>query len=177
MKHTKLILFLFGVAIIGFYSGVFVRTIDKRDDIEQTQKRRVCVDMVADLFHAGHIEFLKKAKKFGDYLIVGLDSDKDCQSYKRLPILKLEERMKAVGACKYVDKVIGNVPLRVTDEFIDKHKIDVVVHGDDYDETKREYFYGVAIKRGIFKTVSYTDGISTSDIINRVKERTSQNLL
>ena len=38
---------------------------------------RVYADMTADLFHAGHVEFLKKARALGDYMIVGLMSDED----------------------------------------------------------------------------------------------------
>jgi cytidyltransferase-like protein len=37
---------------------------------------RVYVDMVADLFHYGHVNFLKQARQFGDYLLVGIHSDK-----------------------------------------------------------------------------------------------------
>ena len=63
-------------------------------------------DMVADLFHYGHVNFLKQCHKLGDYLIVGIHSDKDVESYKRKPILSFEERIKVVQACKYVDKVV-----------------------------------------------------------------------
>ena len=43
-------------------------------------------DMVADLFHYGHVNFLKRCKQLGDYLIVGIHSDSDVESYKRKPI-------------------------------------------------------------------------------------------
>lgn len=134
-------------------------------------KRRVYVDMVADLFHAGHIEFLKQARAFGDYLIVGLDSDEVCASYKRRPILTLEERVKVVEACRFVDEVIPNVPLVLTDALIEKYHIDVVIHGDDFDKAKLDKYYGAAIRRGIFVTVPYTKGISTTDIIRRIRSR------
>ena len=38
---------------------------------------RVYAEMVADLFHRGHVEFLKRARALGDYLIVGVMSDED----------------------------------------------------------------------------------------------------
>lgn len=138
---------------------------------QYAQAKRVYVDMIADLFHAGHIEFFKKALKHGDYLIVGLIGDEVATGYKRLPILTLSERMAAVSACRYVDEVIGDAPLYLTDEFLDEHKIDVVIHGDDYDQETIEAFYGPALKRGIFKTVPYTPGISTSEIIRRIVSR------
>ena len=48
---------------------------------------RVYADMVADLFHHGHLEFLKKASAMGDYLIIGIMSDYDAANVKRQPIL------------------------------------------------------------------------------------------
>ena len=83
-------------------------------------------DMVADLFHYGHANFLKQCSELGDYLIVGIHSDNDVESYKRKPILSFEERIKVVKACKYVDKVIKG-PLIVTTELLEKYKIDYVV--------------------------------------------------
>ena len=75
--------------------------------------------MVADLFHYGHVNFLKQCHKLGDYLIVGIHSDKDVETYKRKPILSFEERIKVVQACKYVDKVVKG-PLILTTEFLKK---------------------------------------------------------
>ena len=129
----------------------------------------VYVDMVGDLFHAGHISFLQKAKNFGDYLVVGVLNDETCTSYKRKPILTQEERVKAIEACRFVHKVIPNAPLKITNEFINKHKITVVVHGDDYKKEITNYCYDAAIKRGIYKTVPYTKGISTTEFIDRIK--------
>lgn len=71
---------------------------------------RVYVDIVGDLFHAGHVEFFKKAKALGDYLIVGVLADEVVQGYKREPVLTLEERVKVIESCKYVDEVIVAPP-------------------------------------------------------------------
>lgn len=132
---------------------------------------RVYVDVVGDLFHAGHVEFFKQAKEFGDYLIVGVLADDVVEGYKRVPILSLEERVKVIGACKYVDEVVVAPPLRLTEEMIKKYKIDLVVHGDDFNMALLDDQYGVSRKLGIFRTVPYTKGISTSDIIKRVASR------
>ena len=48
---------------------------------------RVYVDMVADLFHYGHVEFLRKARALGDHLLVGICSDEAVQTNKLKPIL------------------------------------------------------------------------------------------
>jgi cytidyltransferase-like protein len=135
------------------------------------EQTRVYVDIVGDLFHAGHIEFLKKAKSFGDYLIVGVLADETVEEYKREPIFSLSDRVKVIEACKYVDEVIVAPPLRLTEEMVQDYKIDFVVHGDDFDQSKIEDQYAVAYELGIFRTVPYTAGISTTEIIRRVAER------
>lgn len=55
-----------------------------------------------DLFHVGHLDFLEKASKLGDYLIVGLHTDPVVNSYKgsNYPIMNLHERVLSVLACK-----------------------------------------------------------------------------
>jgi cytidyltransferase-like protein len=132
---------------------------------------RIYADIVGDLFHAGDIEFFKKAKECGDYLIIGVLSDEDVESYKRVPILTLQERAAVIGACRYVDEVIVAPPLRLTREWIEEHKIDLVVHGDDFNPDLLMDQYGVSIEMGIFKAVPYTRGISTTNIIQRIVDR------
>ena len=132
---------------------------------------RVYVDIVGDLFHAGHVEFFKKAKSFGDYLIVGVLADETVEEYKRTPILTLDERVRVIEACKYVDEVIAAPPLRLTEEMIHQYQIDYVVHGDDFNRELLEDQYGVALKLGIFRTVPYTRGISTTEVIQRIVAR------
>ena len=135
---------------------------------------RVYADIVGDLFHAGHIEFLKKARGLGDYLIVGVMSDENVEKYKRTPILTLEERVKMISACRYVDEVIVDSPLRLSKEWLADHQIDYVVHGDDFNPELLRDFYGSSLDLGIFRAVPYTPGISTSNIIQRIVERYEQ---
>ena len=125
--------------------------------------------MTADLFHFGHVNFLKQASEIGDYLIVGIHSDETVQNYKRSPIMTMEERISVVASCRYVDEVIPDVPLIVDLEWIKKHNIHVVVHGDDFSEDLLQLCYKVPIEMGIFEKVPYTPGISTTDIIKRLK--------
>ena len=130
---------------------------------------RIYVDMVADLFHYGHVNLLKKARECGDYLLVGIHSDEVVESYKRKPILTIKERMATVAACRYVDKVIPDAPLIVTHDWIEENEIDVVVHGNDFTNDMRDICYKVPIEMGIYKEVTYTPGISTTEIIARCK--------
>ena len=125
--------------------------------------------MTADLYHFGHVNFLKQASEIGDYLIAGIHSDETVQNYKRSPIMTMEERISVVASCRYVDEVIQNAPLIIDLKWIKKHNIHLVVHGDDFSEDLLQLCYKIPIEMGIFKKVPYTPGISTTDIMNRLK--------
>ena len=143
----------------------------------------VYVDLVGDLFHAGHVRFLQRvralaAERAGDAevrLVAGLMGDEAAASYKRRPVQPLLERTIVVGACRYVDEVVADAPMPVDDAFLDRHRIDLVVHGDDMADEDLAYWYGAPIARGIFAVVPYTreiDGaaVSTSELIRRAGE-------
>ena len=129
---------------------------------------RVYIDIVGDLFHTGHLNLIKTAKSLGDYLIVGVHSDEDTASYKRTPIIPEEQRYEIIRSCRYVDEVVENAPLLITEEFIDENKIDLVVHGDDIRQAYEEQ-HKIPRKLGKMRYVPYTAGVSTSDIINKIR--------
>ena len=124
--------------------------------------------MTADLFHYGHVNFLKNASLVGDQLIVGIHSDKVVEEYKRTPIMTMNERIAVVAAVKYVDEVIPDAPLLIDEKWIKKHDIDMIVHGDDWEISKLQNIYKIPIEMGIFKTIPHTPSISTTDIIKRL---------
>ena len=130
----------------------------------------VYADMVGDLFHYGHVEFLRKAKEFGDILYIGVNGDEVVSNYKRKPIIDLDERVKVIEACKYVDKVIPNSPWYITKEFLDELKVDVVVTVPRTCDVIK-MCYEIPQKMGILRFVPYTKGVSTSEIINRILTR------
>jgi len=81
--------------------------------------KRIYIDGVWDMFHYGHVNFMKKCKEKGDILIVGICSDEDCKDYKRIPVITMEERTKVIEGCKYVDEIIAPCPCNgITKEFI-----------------------------------------------------------
>lgn len=146
------------------------------DDVIARKGKIVYVDMVGDLFHAGHIKFLERARALGDYLIVGLNSDEDCAGYKRLPILTLAERAAAALGCRFVDAVLPAAPMVAGEDLFDQLHIGAVAHSDDFTHAKIEKYYGAALRRGIFHLTPYTQGISTSEIINRIVTRSGDDL-
>lgn len=131
----------------------------------------VYADMVGDLFHLGHIKLLQRAKALGDILIVGVNKDEDVESYKRIPTLTLEERTQVIQACRYVDKVISPAPLIITEEFMNEHSIDLVVHAHEEGDTRYDEMYAVPVKLGKFKRLDYTKSISTTEIMQRIIDR------
>ena len=64
---------------------------------------RVYADIVGDLFHYGHVEFLRQARALGDYLLVGVCGDEVVGPNKRRPILTMVERVASVAGCRYLD--------------------------------------------------------------------------
>jgi hypothetical protein len=80
-----------------------------------------------------------------------------------------DERVECVSHCRYVDEVISNSPWCLTQEFIDKHQIDYVTHGEDLsvDEHGNDAYKWVK-DQGRFVVVKRTEGISTTDLILRI---------
>jgi cytidyltransferase-like protein len=143
----------------------------KKVEIEGRRQIRVYADMVADLFHHGHIEFLRQVSAMGDYVLVGINADNIAEVHKRRPVQTMEERIASVLACQYVDEVIPNAPWYFDPAWIEKYDIGLVVHGDDYSDERQRDMYKVPIEKGIFRTVPYTKGISTTEIIHRNGKR------
>ena len=135
---------------------------------------RVYIDMVADLFHIGHLNLIKRSAEVGDYLIVGIHSDKSVESYKRKPIIEENQRYEIVKSCRYVDEVIKNAPLEITRDFIKQYRIECIIHGDDTSEELKKQ-HQAAIKMGIVRYLPRTKGISTTDIIERIKRDDKEN--
>lgn len=86
------------------------------------------------MFHIGHVEFLKKAKELGDYLLVGVYDDAVVHAIhgSNYPIMNLHERVLSVLACKYVDEVIIGAPYIVSRNVLDSvGKVSIVCHGSN----------------------------------------------
>jgi len=136
------------------------------------KKTRIYSDMAADIFHRGHVEFLKKISKLhkNSHIIIGIHSDKCITKYKRKPIFCMKDRIEIIKSCKFVDEVIKNAPLSITTNFLKIHKIDIVVHGNDMTDFLKKHNYKIPIDLGIMKTVPRWKGISTTKIIKKIKK-------
>ena len=129
---------------------------------------RVYADVVGDLFHVGHLNLFRQARKFGDYLLVGVHSDESVESYKRMPIFNQSDRYDLIKNCRLVDDIVKDAPLVLTEKFINKHSIDIVVHGDDT-SSHFEKQHKIPLEMGIMRYLKYTEGVSTTEIINKIR--------
>ncbi|EIQ2098251.1 adenylyltransferase/cytidyltransferase family protein, partial [Escherichia coli] len=86
-----------------------------------------------DVFHVGHINILERASKLGDYLIVGVSSDKLNFSKKnRFPIYSEKDRVKIISSLRFVNEVFIEESLELKLEYIKKYNVDLLVMGDDW---------------------------------------------
>lgn len=133
---------------------------------------------VYDMCHIGHQAFFQKAGAKGN-LIVGVHGDEACGRYKRPPIMSADERARQVAGCKGVWAVLKNAPLEnITKDFMDEYDIDVVALGEEYlqQDVKDDKWYSYPRESGKTISLTRTDGISTSDLINRCADSVSGKL-
>lgn len=130
--------------------------------------------MAADYLHAGHVNIINEAAKYGE-IIVGLLTDEAIASYKRVPVSTYEQRKKVVESLKGVSKVVPQYTLDYV-ENLRTLKPDYVVHGDDWKTSPQSYTRQRVIDAlkewgGELIEPAYTRGISSTLLIedqNRV---------
>jgi glycerol-3-phosphate cytidylyltransferase len=117
-----------------------------------------------DLFHYGHLRILKRAKSFGDYLIVAVSTDKFNEIKGKQCTYCYEHRAEIVKAIKYVDQVIPEKMWEQKIDDIKKYNVDILVMGDDW-KGKFDSLENCCE----IKYLSRTKNISTTEIKNKVK--------
>lgn len=132
--------------------------------VEDLIKKKVFTNGCFDILHRGHFDLLEKSKSLGDYLIVGLNSDKSVRKLKgpTRPVNKQEDRKKALESLKFVDEVVifdEDTPYNL----IQQLKPDIITKGGDY---KAEEVVGNDL--AIVVIIPFTDGYSTSKILGEV---------
>lgn len=132
-----------------------------------------------DLFHPGHVNLLRQARKIGP-VVVAVNSDAFAERYKRRPVMTQHERIETVRACRYADLVVLNIggeDSKITIEHLasQNHRVRYIVHGDDWVGPglmqQMGLTHGWLAGKGIeLRYVPYTAGVSSSDIEQRVAE-------
>lgn len=124
---------------------------------------------VYDLFHVGHLNILKRAKEYCDYLIVGVTTDEVALSAKhKLPVIPFNERCEIVESIKYVDKVVPQTSYEIEGKIkaAKENNIDVMFVGSDWKGTDKwnEIERELAKLNIIVVYLPHTDGVSSSSI-------------
>ena len=127
--------------------------------------KRVITFGTFDVFHVGHINILERAKKQGDYLVVGVSSDSlNFSKKQRYPVYPQSQRVRILESLRFVDEVFIEESLELKAHYIQQHNADVLVMGDDWAgkfNEMQEYCEVIYLPR--------TPSISTSQIIEIVK--------
>ncbi|KAJ9454865.1 Choline-phosphate cytidylyltransferase 1 [Diplonema papillatum] len=171
-------LFLETLLCVFYFGSIFYDLSEHTKMPLFTIQRNVYVDGVYDLCHIGHMRMFAASAQFGNSLFVGVINDKDAAPYKRKPVMTHEERCTEVGACKYVTKVIPDAPcFGIPREFIEKHNIHLVVCGEEYFTNPNDIYYKTPREMGILQCAPRTQGMSTSELIRRVKSIPDEELV
>ena len=140
--------------------------------IKAERKKIVFTNGCFDLLHVGHIRYLAQAKKLGDFLIIGLNSDSSVKELKGedRPINSFEDRATLLSAIESVDSVImfeEQTPENLIKDIVP----DILVKGGDYNIEDVVGYQTVMQNGGQVKTLSFYDGYSSTNYINKIKKR------
>ena len=141
-------------------------------NIKHKRKKIVFTNGCFDLLHVGHIRYLNQAKKLGDFLIIGLNSDRSVKKLKGKdrPINSFEDRATLLSALNSVDLVI-KFEEQTPENLIKDIVPDVLVKGGDYNIEDIVGYQDVIQNGGQVKTLSFYDGYSSTNYINKIKKR------
>lgn len=154
------------------------------EQLREQGKMIVTTNGSFDLFHAGHARFLKEAKKQGDILIVGLNSDKSVKSYKGhgRPIIDGCSRAEVLDAIRYVDYIVFFDEPEIAVPLIKLVKPHVHCNGSEYGGNCVEapFVKMVGARLHLIKEIvsgENKEKLSTSGIIRKIKGEVAKNLL
>jgi len=138
------------------------------EKLKKEGKKIVFTNGCFDILHPGHIKLLKEAKKLGDYLFVGLNSDNSIKKIKgkKRPILPQDARAEILSAIEYVDYIIlfdEPTPYRL----IKSLKPHYLVKGADW---KKEEIIGKEFAQKVCQ-VKILKNFSTTLLIEKILRR------
>ncbi len=123
-----------------------------------------------DLFHAGHLELLRRAAVLGEVLVVGINSDTSVSRIKGAgrPIVPQLDRVGMISALGFVNYVVvfdEDTPLRLIEEV----RPDVLVKGEDWKGKEVVGQEIVKARGGKIEFVKLLKGISTTQLIKKIR--------
>jgi len=142
------------------------------DYLRKSKKKIIFTNGCFDILHLGHVKYLEKAKKLGDVLIVGVNSDDSVSRLKgkNRPVNPINDRCCVLASLKSVDYVIPfseDTPIELIRTIVP----DILVKGGDY---KDREVIGEKIARELV-LIDFEEGKSTSNIISKIQENDRNN--
>ena len=117
-------------------------------------EKKVCIGYLSgtfDLFHIGHLNLLRNAKRLCDYLIVGVHPDASHKNKEAF--IPFEERKEIVASCKYVDKVVDSCS--EDSDAWSLYNYNKLFVGSDYKDTDRFSRYEEFFKKSDHTTLEH----------------------
>lgn len=130
-----------------------------------------------DLFHSGHIRFLRACRRLAGEdgsVVVALNTDAFIEAYKgKSPIMSFDERKEILLGCRFVDAVIPNIAGADSKPTILQVDPDFIVIGDDW--ARKDYYAQMQFTQAWLDIqdiqlvyVPYTQGVSTTELKSRI---------
>jgi len=127
-----------------------------------------------DLFHLGHVNFLRHCRKLSNNVVVCLNTDEFITRFKgKSPVYCFEHRKEILLACKYVDKVIENIGCEDSKPTIMQIRPQIIAVGDDW--AKKDYYKQMQFTQEWLDSyditlvyIPYTKGISSTIIRDKL---------
>jgi rfaE bifunctional protein nucleotidyltransferase chain/domain len=137
--------------------------------LRRSKKKIAFTNGCFDILHIGHVSYLEEAKKKGDVLVVGLNSDKSVQKIKgpKRPIVPEKERAFVLGGLASVDYVVlfnEDTPQKL----IEKIKPNVMVKGADWKGKEVAGADFVKSYGGKMELIKFIPNHSSTDIIKTI---------
>lgn len=126
---------------------------------------------VYDMFHIGHLNIIKRAKEYCDYLIVGVSTDELVQAEKgKTPVIPFEERKEIIASLKYVDQVVPQIDKNKFAAW-EKYHFNKMFVGSDWQGSAawndfEKQFEPVGVE---IVYLPHTDGISSTKLTKIIK--------
>ncbi|MDD2679695.1 MAG: D-glycero-beta-D-manno-heptose 1-phosphate adenylyltransferase [Candidatus Omnitrophica bacterium] len=137
--------------------------------LKQQGKKVVFTNGCFDILHYGHAKYLQDARKEGDMLVVGVNSDSSIRKIKgkARPIVDEKNRLKLLAALASIDYLVlfkEPTPLKLIQEI----KPDILVKGADWNKNNivgKDFVLGYG---GKVQTVKLVKGLSTTNLIKKI---------
>lgn len=138
--------------------------------LQRSGKKVVFTNGCFDLVHAGHIASFRRARSFGDVLIVGVNSDSSIRRLKGpgRPIVSLENRLKLLEALEMVDYIVP-FDEDTPQALIQAIRPDVLVKGKDWEGKTVAGADLLATYGGSVQFIDLEQGLSTTAIVERIR--------